>query len=334
MENTSHSLPKIICIGAAVQDVFLRGKIFTPQHEDDGDVEEFKLGSKNDVEEVYFSTGGGATNAAVTFARQGFHACYMGKVGHDIAGTAVLDALHQDQVDTALVTISPDIGTGYSVLLLAPNGERTILTYRGASAHYDLRAEDFHDSATDWFYLTTFEGNFDALETIFEYAEHRQIKIAMNPGKKELEQADRFRQLLPKLTILSVNKDEGRLLFQGETPADLVREATALVPYVIVTDGPGGEVAGSREKIVIGGMYEDVPVVDRTGAGDAFSSGFVAMIAKGETLEQAVRFASANSTGVVSKIGAKPGILRAGVPLHDMPLQIEYPSQVATSVIA
>jgi sugar/nucleoside kinase (ribokinase family) len=69
-------------------------------------------------------------------------------------------------------------------------------------------------------------------------------------------------------------------------------------------------------------MYEDVPVVDRLGAGDAFSSGFVAMIAKGEGIEQAITFASANSTSVVGVIGAKPGILYEDAKLHSMPIEI------------
>lgn len=323
--------PKIICIGAAVQDVFLLGKIFTPEKEENGYFNEFKLGSKNDVEQVIFSTGGGATNAAVTFARQGFHAYYMGKVGNDVAGMAILDALHGDDIDTSLVRISRDTGTGYSVLLLAPSGERTILTYRGASTHYDPRVNDFHDSRADWIYLSSFEGNFDALETIFEYAAKHDIKVAMNPGKKELEHTVRLRELLPRLAVLSANKEEMMMLFPGDTTTELAKNASEVVPVVIVTDGPKGAAACNRQKIVRAGVYENVPVVDRTGAGDAFSSGFVAMIAKGETLEHAVRFASANSTSVVSKIGAKAGIIREGTRFHDMPMRVH---ELATKAVA
>jgi sugar/nucleoside kinase (ribokinase family) len=316
-------VPKIICIGAAVQDVFLLGKIFKPHRDDDGDrVQEFELGTKNDVDEVIFSTGGGATNAAVTFARQGLHACYMGKLGNDIAATAVLDVLHADQVDTSLVGYTNKSGTGYSVLLLAPNGERTILTYRGASQNFDFSVHDFHGVTADWFYMSSLDGDFDSLEVIFKYAREHNIKIAMNPGSAELKEKSKIRELLPELTVLSVNKDEAQMIFPGDTTEDLVRAANEIVPYVIVTDGPKGEVAGTRHKIVIGGMYEDVPVIDRTGAGDAFSSGFVAMIAKGETLEEAVRFASANSTSVVGKIGAKAGILHEHIHLHDMSLKV------------
>ena len=78
-------------------------------------------------------------------------------------------------------------------------------------------------------------------------------------------------------------------------------------------------------------MYDDVPVVDRTGAGDAFSSGFTAVIAAGESLERAVTFASANSTSVVTKIGAKAGILPHDADIHDMPLEINAYAKIETT---
>ena len=65
-------------------------------------------------------------------------------------------------------------------------------------------------------------------------------------------------------------------------------------------------------------MYEDVPVVDRTGAGDAFASGFLSQWAQGKSLAESIIFASANSTSVVTQIGAKPGILHEHAALHDM----------------
>jgi ribokinase len=63
-------------------------------------------------------------------------------------------------------------------------------------------------------------------------------------------------------------------------------------------------------------------VVDRTGAGDAFGSGFVAWYALGKSLEEAITFASANATSVVTKVGATAGILHAHARVHDMPLTV------------
>lgn len=313
---------KIISIGAAVEDVFLQGKIFRAHKDDDGDmVEEFAIGSKNEIEGVSFCTGGGGTNAAVTFARQGFHSSYMGRIGHDIAGKVVLDDLHKEGVDTSLVDYSK-FGTGYSTLLLAPNGERTILTYRGASAHYELKEADFHSSKADWFYISSLSGDFDALDIIVNYAQAHDIKVAINPGKNELSHAQRFRQILPKITLLSANKEETASLFNGDSIEHLAVAGSKQVSFVVVTDGPRGSVVCDGKKLYKAGLYEDVKVVDRAGAGDAFSSGLVAMIAKGESVPRAMTFAAANSTSVVGQIGAKPGILHQNAKIHRMSIEV------------
>ena len=110
-------------------------------------------------------------------------------------------------------------------------------------------------------------------------------------------------------------------LVHGETLEELVRHGLNLVPVVIVSDGPNGVVASDGKTIVSAGMYEDVKVIDRTGAGDAFASGFLSQWAQGKSLKDAIVFASANSTSVVTQIGAKTGILLKGTKLHDMPLE-------------
>lgn len=323
---------KILAVGAAVQDVFLQGKIFKPHKEEGEYVEEFMLGSKNDIEGVVFSTGGGATNAAVTFARQGLHSMFMGKIGNDIPGKAIIDDLHKDTVDTSLIEQIEDFATGYSCLLLAPSGERTILTYRGASAHMDFKLHDFHDVEADWMLVTSMAGNFEALEVVFDYAEKKGMKIAMIPGKDELKHPHKYKEFVSRLTILTANKEELQMLYDGETLEDLVRAANKDVHYVVCTDGPKGAVAADRWHIVKAGMYEDVPVIDRTGAGDAFASGFIAMIASGESLEWAVTFASANSTSVVGQIGAKAGILHRDAVVHQMPLKVKELETAAVNV--
>lgn len=313
---------KVICIGAAVQDVFLMGKIFKAQREKDDYVQEFELGTKNEVEDIVMSTGGGATNAAVTFARADFHACYMGQIGEDLSGKAVLSDLHKDGVDTSLVKFTDKFGTGYSTILLAPNGERTILTYRGASKNYEIHESDFHDVHADWFYVSSLSGNTDALKAIISYAKAHDIKVAINPGGGELMHIRQFKDLLSSFSILSLNKEEMQELFSGKKPEDILRKAAEHVPVVLLTDGPNGSYATDGAHIFKAGMYEDVPVVDRAGAGDAFSSGFVAQIARGESMEHALTYASANSTSVVSKVGAKAGILNENAKLHAMPIQV------------
>lgn len=313
---------KILSIGAAVQDVFL-------SHSD-----EFKavcmnpeecfmqltLGSKADVNKINFTTGGGATNAAVTFARQGLEAEFMGSVGDDPAAQAVLAELDKEGVDTSHVHVSKRYNTGYSVLLLAPNGERTILTYRGASTHYSLNDFDFSDVNADWLYISSMSGKMDVIDQVFAEAKQQGMKIMFNPGKGELAHAEKLKGLLDDVDVLSVNREEMRMIVEGEELEELVRHGLHYVPTVIVSDGPNGVVASDGKTIVRAGMYEDVKVIDRTGAGDAFGSGFLSQWAAGKSLKESIIFASANSTSVVTKIGAKTAILSKGVKLHSMPI--------------
>lgn len=312
----------MLAIGAAVQDVFLSHSdefkpVVTNPHES---FMKLDLGAKADVNNIEFSTGGGATNAAVTFARQGLHSQFMGTVGHDPAGQAVLDDLDKESVDTTHISFSEKYNTGYSVLLLAPSGERTILTYRGASTHYDAKNFDLSDSNADWVYVSSMAGSMEALHKIFSQAKKLGIKIMFNPGKGELSQPEKLRALLEDVEVLSVNREEMQVLVEGSELEELVRHALHYVPVVIVSDGPNGVMASDGKTIVRAGMYEDVPVTDRTGAGDAFGSGFLSQWVQGKSLKEAIIFASANSTSVVTKIGAKTGILYKDTRLHDMPL--------------
>lgn len=314
---------KIIAVGAGVQDVFLSDSEEFEAVSDKSAHEQFmklELGAKADVNKITFSTGGGATNAAVTFARQGLHAMYMGTLGKDPAGRAVLDDLDEEGVDTSHVSHSDKYNTGYSVLLLAPTGERTILTYRGASTHYDKKHFDISKVDADWMYLSNMTGNFEILDRIFTQAREKGIKIMFNPGKNELKHPNKLKAVLEDVEVLSLNKDEMQQLVEGETLEELVMHGLNLVPVVIVSDGPNGVCASDGKTIVRAGMYQDVKVIDRTGAGDAFGSGFLSQWVKGSSLADSIIFGSANSTSVVRFIGAKTGILHKGVKLHHMPL--------------
>lgn len=317
-------MTRLLAIGAAVQDVFLSHSDEFKSVSDKSVHEQFmrlELGGKADVNNIDFSTGGGATNAAVTFARQGLHSLFMGTIGHDPAGRSVLDDLDREGVDASGVSYSERYNTGYSVLLLAPNGERTILTYRGASTHYDAKNFDLRNTEADWIYVSSMAGSMEVLDKIFTQARTLGTKIFFNPGKGELRQISKLKGLLDDVEVLSVNREEAQQIVEGETLDELVRHLLHYVPVAIISDGPNGVIASDGKTVVRAGVYEDVKVIDRTGAGDAFGSGFLSQWAVGKSLKDAIVFASANSTSVVTKIGAKTGILHKGVKLHDMPLE-------------
>ena len=82
-----------------------------------------------------------------------------------------------------------------------------------------------------------------------------------------------------------------------------------------------GAIATNRKETYHVGLYEDVKVKDTTGAGDAFGSGFLARFASGHSFEESLIFASANSTSVITELGAKKGILTGTEKLHLMPIE-------------
>ena len=316
--------PHMLAIGTATQDVFLRGdKIFAPHSEHGVVYEHLPLGVKLPLEEVVFATGGNAMNASVTFARQGLEAEFMGIIGTEPAGQAVLGALDREGIATPHVVQDERFRTSYSVVLLAPSGERTILNYHGTQLHDTGWPLDLSAIArADWLYLSSV-GSMVLLEKVITIARRHHVKIAMNPAGAELAKPRKLRALLDDVDVLITNKEEMQHLVEGKTAPELVRHATHLVPTVVVSDGPRGVVATDSTTLVHCGIYEDVKVVSRLGAGDAFGAGFVASLALGKSLEEAVVFASANATSVVTKIGATTGLLHRGTRLHDMPIRIE-----------
>ena len=319
MSNQTHT-PSILSIGKATQDVFLKSDEFDPHIEGKVAFTHLPLGAKLDVEDVYFATGGNATNVAVTFARQGLRASYLWALGTDSASQVVVAELDTEDVDTTLVVQDEKYRAGYSCVLLANSGERTILNYHGTMPKYRdtaLKIEAVADF--DWVYPTSL-GSMEMLEDIVTRAHSHGTKIMLNPAGNELKDPERLKTLLPDIDVLCLNKEEMQLLVEGSTSEELVRHGLHFCNVVIVSDGPNGVVASDGKTIVTAGMYEDVPVIDRTGAGDAFGSGFLSQWAQGKSLEESLLFASANSTSVVGAIGAKPGILHRGTELHDMPI--------------
>lgn len=314
---------KILTIGKATQDVFLQSDEFDPHTEGKVAYTHLPLGIKMEVDDVTFATGGNATNVAVTLARQGIDVSYMWTLGHDPASETVMRDLAAEGVGTKHVVRKDGYRAGYSTILIATNGERTILNNRGVSTGAHGTDLDFAAiEKADWVYPTSLaDGGIALLEKIVKHAHKAGTKIMLNPAGPELAEPKRLKTLLEHVDILCVNKEEMQSLVHGATTEELVRRGLELVPVIIVSDGPRGVVASDGKTIVKAGMYEDVKVVDRTGAGDAFASGFLSQWVQGKSLADSIVFGSANSTSVVTQIGAKAGILQKNVKLHNMPLE-------------
>ncbi len=303
--------PSVICIGAASQDVFLSGKVLAAKRDvrSKDYVEQFPLGAKLELDDVHFDTGGGAMNAAVTFVRQGFKTGFAGKIGRDPAGADILRVLRKEGISATHIAVDVKNSSAYSVLLLAPNGERTVLAYRGASSQIDHKDLAIRSLRSEWFYVSSLGGNLNLLGRLLTHANQHNIQVGLNPGHDELVQTRKLKRLLPLVTILFGNKQELSSLFGGKTVREIFTQAHGVCPYLVLTDGPGGSFVSDNQHFYEAGQYQKVRVVDRTGAGDAFASGFTSKIAQGHSIEEALTFGSANATSVVTRIGAKAGIL-------------------------
>lgn len=312
--------PTIYAIGKATQDVFLRSDEFDPKKQGKVAYTQLPLGAKLDVEELYFSTGGNATNVAVTFARQGLDSHFVWALGKDTASHSILHDMEKEGVHTDLVDQRSEYQASYSTVLLSPDGERTILNYHGSVMDKESFERTLHKiDKADWLYPSSL-GDYELISMLAKRAKELGAKIMLNPAGSELSQPEKLKSLLSEVEIFCLNKDEMQSLVGEGDLETLVKKGLELCPVVIVSDGPNGVCASDGKTMVQAGMYEDVQVIDRLGAGDAFASGFLSRWVQGKSLAESIVFASANSTSVVQYIGAKKGILLGDVELHDMPL--------------
>lgn len=302
----------IITIGAATRDVFLLSDAFqlvkTPASET-GMFECVPLGSKIEVDKIVHSTGGGATNAAVTFAQLGLRAAAICRVGDDEAGGDVVHELRTYGVKTDLVRIVPDGQTAYSTLLTAKNGERSVLVYRGVSASFADTDIPWRKLSARWIYLTSLGGNLPLIKKILVHAKQKNIRVAWNPGKPELAHGfSKLKGLIADVDILNLNREEAtRLAGIGAIKTMFKKLATA-GQIVIITDADKGAYAWQDGK-VLHAKTTGKKSVSRTGAGDAFGSGFVAGWDKKRDLHTALALGILNAESVIQHIGAKLGIL-------------------------
>lgn len=306
----------VITVGTAMRDVFLQSKAFKPlkdKHVPGGEAECFALGAKLETDRPIFANGGGAVNAAITFARQGLKTAVLCRVGDDEAGCAVWEELKGEGIHHWKIK-DDELGTGYATILLSPAGERTILAYRGAAEELLPKEVPFTELKSRWVYIVP--GHIDpaVMGKAVEHCFYQGTAIAMNPSKFYLEKgAKNLKPFLDKIKVLIVNREEAAYLTGIELKDErgIFKKLDELVKGIaVMTDGPRGVWVSDGINLYQAGTFKERELIDRTGAGDAFGSGFVAgLMAKDNDIGHAIRLASANATAVVEAIGAHSGAL-------------------------
>ncbi len=301
----------VISFGTATLDVFLR----SPEMEIETDEPEKEIcvryGAKLEVNEIYFEIGGGGTNTAVTFQRQGLKAGCVVQIGDDFAGEKVITDLKKDQVDLSLIDIEKGIYTDFSTILWASDGGRTILVYRGQT-RLEVKNVPWDKLEAPWFYISSLEGNLEIVSKLI--SSFPQAKIAWNPGRRELQQKEALLSLLPGITQFNVNKEEMmELLGTGAGGIEEILKKAQELPcqYVVITDDRKGSYLWDKKTAswLHAGIFEEAQRYETTGAGDAFGSGLVTGLIKGYSLEDCLRLGTANASSKVTKVGAKKGLL-------------------------
>jgi len=268
------------------------------------------LGDKIEIEEIVHATGGGATNAAVTFARLGLSTSAICRVGDDAAGREIVADLEREGVDASLVVHDQKGATGYSTLLTASTGERTALVYRGVAGAFVAKDIPLKACATRWLYITSLGGNVPLVARLVAYAHECGMHVAWNPGKKEISAGlARMKPLLSNIHAFILNREEAEALTGKKTVNDICKELAVPGNVITVTDGPKGAYA-HRNGVTIFSPGTGAKARSQTGAGDAFGSGFVASMIRSEHLKNALATGILNAESVIRKVGAKAGILK------------------------
>lgn len=312
----------IITIGSITRDNFLEGdfQIAKWPKAPSGQALILPFGEKLEIHKVYSTMGGNSANASVTFARQGLRTACFGKVGDDISGMEIFHKLQNEKVKP-LLSFSKEKPTAYSVLLLE-KGERTILGYHGASDTLSMKDIPWNRLKSSWWYLSLAGESDKFLKPLLAFARKNRIKVAFNPSGHHIHHKRKeILDSLKDIAFLVLNKGEAADLmgmsFKDENK--VFKALDRLVPGIVaVTDGPKGVTVSDGEYLYRAGIFAEKKVVDRTGAGDAFGSGFVAGLMQAEKMKiknkekaisYAIRLASANATAGIEKIGATEGLL-------------------------
>lgn len=310
----------LITFGAASRDIFVDAyELSVGDFKKDKIEKEILLpfGSKIEIKTAHFFSGGGGTNSAVTFAEQGLKVAYCGMVGNDLEGEAIIKELKKRKIETKFISKTTKKPTNFSVILSVVKG-RTILVYRGASQFLSIKDIPWSKiKDANWFYLAPFaDGQFNLFQALINFAQKNQIKTMVNFGLAQIKLSPKgLYPFLKKIDILTMNQEEGQRLVSNNSLKEekLVKKIKNIFSGILIITNGEKRVLVSDEKFLYSALPLKQKVIDTTGAGDAFASGFLSAYiqTKGDVV-YATQMALANSSSCIKKYGAKEGLLRQG----------------------
>lgn len=302
-----------IAIGDTVTDAFIRLKEASVHCTIDRERCEIcmRFADKIPYEAVYVVPAvGNSANAVVSASRLGLKSALVSNVGDDYFGKECLDALKGERVATEFVRVHSGQKTNYHYVLWYED-DRTILIKHEA---YDYQLPDVREPA--WVYLSSLGENSLEFHSVLEnyFQTHPAVKLAFQPGTYQIKFGkEKLAGIYQRSEVFVCNTEEARRILRKETGdiKELLQSVHQLGPrIVVITDGTKGAYASDGSSAWFMPPYPDPkPPLERTGAGDAFSSTFVSALALGKDIREALSWAPVNSMSVVQDVGARAGLL-------------------------
>jgi sugar/nucleoside kinase (ribokinase family) len=264
------------------------------------------------------AAGGNSANVAVGCARLGLRVALAAYAGADPAARLAVDALHAEGVDSSLVSLDPTVPTNRNFVLRVGH-ERTILVHH--EQHECHWPHLLPSEVPSWLFLSSVGRDARAYEDqIADWLEETpEVSLAFEPGTLQIARgAVALSRLYRRAALVVCNREEAATVTGGspdDPPSVLLDRMLELGPdRVVITDGSAGAFGSDGTRYVEVPVYpDDAPVVDRTGAGDAFAATLVAAVASGLALDEAMARAPVNSMRVVQQVGTQAGLLHREV---------------------
>ena len=255
--------------------------------------------------------GGKGGNQAVAAARQGSDVRMVTKVGNDSFGRDALQHFQNEHIDTAHVFVDENEATGTALIAVDDQGENMIVVSLGACGNLnaaDVKKAEASIRESD-IVLVQLETSLEAVQEAVRLAKTHAVPVMLNPAPYQPVP----RELFKGITYITPNETEASLLTGVQVQDDASAEEAAKilhswgVPHVLITLGKrgcyyyNGTVGKSVDSF-------QVDAVDTTGAGDAFNGGLAHALVSGQSLEEAIVYASAVAALSVTRIGTAPAM--------------------------
>jgi sugar/nucleoside kinase (ribokinase family) len=258
---------------------------------------------------IRFHGGGSAANTAAWFARAGAAPLLVGRVGDDERGRAAREELRAAGVEAAL-TVDRALPTGTCVVLVGPDGERTMAPDAGANdalTDADL-ADELLASAGHLHvagYALLRPGSRPAARAAIARALERGMSVSVDPSSAALLSPE-FLDLAEGAGLLLPNAEEARMLSGESDPERAAGALAARFGEVVVTLGSEGAVWSDGPRTVRAAAVPVEVLVDSTGAGDAFAAGLIAARMDGAGPEEALAAGARLAAEAVARPGGRP----------------------------